>query len=363
MEKKRESSFELLRILACLMVIGHHFIIKGNGVISQPDFSVQQLVYMLLLPGGKIGVNCFVLLTGYFLSEKPAGTQRVLRLIWTVTLYSLVGYGLARAWGLEITAESGKAILLPLAYNTMGWFLAPFLAVTMLSEFLNRMLNALDRPTWLRLLVVLGGICLLCPNLLPHSTFFVDQFLWFLYLYVIGAFLRRFSAEWICRRRWLTAAAVGTMLLNVLVQAALRILLHTRPDKWELTEYYALHSNSVFCLASAVALLLLCRSLHFHSRVVNWVAGSCFGVYLLTDCTALGELLWQQVSDWALYEKGAGVFLVSSAATILVTFGLCLVVAKLLNLLLERPLFPVWRWLDARWEALLSWLTRFLKLA
>ncbi len=357
MEKKRESNFELLRILACLMVIGHHFIVKGNGAVLDSSFSLPQIVYILLIPGGKIGVNCFVLLTGYFLSRKPAKTERVLRMVWTVTLYSVFGNILAVLAGRGLTAGSWKAAILPIAYNTVGWFIAPFLVLTILSPFINEMLEHLDHAGFLRLLICLTGVCALCPNVLPHSSFFIDQFGWFLYLYVIGAYLHRFPARWMENRRKVVFITIAVLAVNILVQVVLRVLLHTKPDKLELANYYAVNGNSVLCLAAAIMLFLMCRKLKFQNRAVNWVAGSCFGVYLLTDCTVLESILWEKVSALELYQRTAGQFLLGSVLSVLAVFGICLVIAKVLYYLLERPMFGIWRKLDTLWENFLTWAT------
>lgn len=357
MIKKRESNFELLRILACLMVISHHFIVKGNGAMLDNSFSLQQMVYMLLLPGGKIGVNCFVLLTGYFLSNKPANTERVLRMIWTVTVYSLFGNILAVLLGKDLTAGSWKAAILPIAYNTMGWFIAPFLVLTMLSPFLNEMVNHLNQTAFVRLLICFTGICVVCPNVLPHASFFIDQFGWFMYLYLIGAYLRRFPAQWMNNRRSVAMITAVVLLLNVAAQAALRILFHTKPNKLELADYYAVNGNSILCLAAAVMLFLLCRRIKFQNRAVNWVASSCFGVYLLTDCTVLEQILWEKVDALALYQRTAGEFLTGAVLCIAAVFVIAFILAKVLYYLLEKPLFGLWCKLDALWEKFLTKMT------
>ena len=348
--KQRESNFELLRILACLMVVAHHFIEKGNGILLDQSFSLQQFVYMLLLPGGKIGVNCFLLLSGYFLSQKPAGTDRVLRLVWTVTLYSVAGSVLAVLVGQGSSISSWKAAVLPIAYNTVGWFVAPFLVLTSLSRFINQILDHLDQAEFLRLLVCLTGICMFCPNVLPHSSFFIDQFVWFVYVYVIGAYLRRYPAAWMENRRKVLGLTAASLAANTLVQVVLRLLFHTKPDKLALANYYAISGNSVLCLVSAVLLFLLCRTLSFRNRIVNWVAGGCFGVYLLSDCTILGVLLWEKIGALSLWQRSTAQFLGGTVASVLAVFGICLVAAKLLYYGLERPLFGLWRKLDALWE-------------
>ena len=66
---QRQSNFEFLRILAIIMIIFHHIAVHGN--FSNPDVT-SYLFIVLMQMGGKIGVNIFILISGYFLikSEK-----------------------------------------------------------------------------------------------------------------------------------------------------------------------------------------------------------------------------------------------------------------------------------------------------
>lgn len=64
MIRKRESKFEMLRILSMLMIILHHIALYTNMIDSQKLY-VQALGEFIVI-GGKIGCFLFVLLTGYF---------------------------------------------------------------------------------------------------------------------------------------------------------------------------------------------------------------------------------------------------------------------------------------------------------
>ena len=76
--KLRQSNFELIRIIAMLMIVGAHYL--GHGILKvrtanvynafmQGDF-VNQAISVLYSPGGKTGVALFFMITGYFLCNK-----------------------------------------------------------------------------------------------------------------------------------------------------------------------------------------------------------------------------------------------------------------------------------------------------
>ena len=63
--KKRKSNIELLRIVAILMIISFHYSFKSGYVVNQLDYNsiVVKTFYFL----GELGVNLFILITGYFM--------------------------------------------------------------------------------------------------------------------------------------------------------------------------------------------------------------------------------------------------------------------------------------------------------
>ncbi len=65
--EQRQSSIELLRIIAMILIVAHHFEIHGGFAYPQDAVSVNRIWMQFISSGGKVGVNIFVLLSGYFL--------------------------------------------------------------------------------------------------------------------------------------------------------------------------------------------------------------------------------------------------------------------------------------------------------
>lgn len=86
--KTRESGLELLRIIAMLLVVMHHVILYSKLSVLNSN----QTLAKILLPSGKIGVNIFYFITGYFMVEKNFKISRVLNLVIQTSFYSIVFY-------------------------------------------------------------------------------------------------------------------------------------------------------------------------------------------------------------------------------------------------------------------------------
>lgn len=93
--KVRDSSVELLRIVMMLMIIAHHYVVnsgllpeillEGEGNITKPG-----LLFLMFGAWGKVGINCFVLITGYFMCTGHATIRKFLKLYFQILFYRVI---------------------------------------------------------------------------------------------------------------------------------------------------------------------------------------------------------------------------------------------------------------------------------
>ncbi len=77
----RQSNIELLRIIAMLIIIAHHFAVHSGFEFSNDAVTVNRLWIQFIQIGGKTGVNVFVLISGYFLiTSKTLKTSKAIKL-------------------------------------------------------------------------------------------------------------------------------------------------------------------------------------------------------------------------------------------------------------------------------------------
>ena len=120
--KERSSNFELLRIIAMIMIVVYHIALHCISVqLERPDLgSVYQnpiffrrlFLIQGVMPFGKIGVALFVLISGYFLVEKgnQINLQNVfvkilLQAVYSVVLLLVGGYLYFKLFDLPIESD------------------------------------------------------------------------------------------------------------------------------------------------------------------------------------------------------------------------------------------------------------------
>ena len=101
----RESGLELYRIIAMLLIVAHHYVVNSGLMDVMYESPLEGKAVFMFLFGmwGKTGINCFVLITGYFMC---------LKLLLMVYLYRIVIYVIFTATGYDGVTLSGIVKLL-----------------------------------------------------------------------------------------------------------------------------------------------------------------------------------------------------------------------------------------------------------
>lgn len=81
---QRDSNLELYRIIVMLAIVAHHYVVN-SGLMAEINTSGPMAFnsLFLLLYGcwGKVGINCFALITGYFMCQSNITVKKFLKLV------------------------------------------------------------------------------------------------------------------------------------------------------------------------------------------------------------------------------------------------------------------------------------------
>ena len=93
--KIRSSNLELYRIICMLMIIAHHFVVNSGltlpeGPMMSNPTDVNTLFLWLFGIWGKTGINCFLLITGYFMCKSNISLKKFVKLLLWIYLYKIL---------------------------------------------------------------------------------------------------------------------------------------------------------------------------------------------------------------------------------------------------------------------------------
>lgn len=84
--KVRESNLELYRIIVMFMIVAHHYVVNSGlmDVMKEAPTSPNSIFFYLFGMWGKTGINCFVMITGYFMCKSNITIRKFLKLVLEV---------------------------------------------------------------------------------------------------------------------------------------------------------------------------------------------------------------------------------------------------------------------------------------
>lgn len=291
----RQSNVELLRIVAMIMIIAHHIGVHSNFDLSGTMPAVNRLWISWIQMGGKIGVNIFVLISGYFLiTTDSLKLSKVAKLWVQLCTYSVGLYVLCAVLGAEsFSLGTFLGRFFPVS-NSSWWFARTYFILFLISPFLNAGLKALTQKAYLRLLLLLT----VCWSLFP--TIFSDRMesnslLWFIYLYALAGYIRlHFDVHRVSTQKWLALALIAAVLTYIGATVLYNFGVASVFDPYSSGYAYDMQQISIVVISVSLFCGFVSKDLR-NLPAVNIISSATFGVYLLHDYGPMRTILWQWI--------------------------------------------------------------------
>lgn len=190
LNKTRSSNLELYRIIVMLLIVAHHYVVnsKLGSILQETPLSERSIFFYLFGAWGKTGINCFVMITGYFMCKSQITLQKFLKLLFEILFYNIVIYAIFVATGYEHLSLSGIENLIPMR-NLNTNFTSCFLTFFCCIPFLNVLVQHINKKKHQYLV----GLCLFIYTLhgtLPHTSVNMNYVSWFCVIYFIASYIR-----------------------------------------------------------------------------------------------------------------------------------------------------------------------------
>lgn len=334
--KIRQSNMEMLRIFSMLLIVMCHY--ATHGVMKNVDIpaACQWQVDILKLGGG-IGVDVFVLISGFFMVKSSISGKKILRLWVQIISFVLGFYLLFRLFPQEgIATHIGvRAWLYECLPVLTGqyWFISTYVLLMLLSPFLNRLLHQLPRMQVRWAIIVLGLFATVSPCLPYNAYSNAGNLGLFILLYTIAGYIRLYAKVPEGRSlRYLACAAAG-VLASVLVVAV------TAKYGGSNAQWFRLLftvKEGFYLMAISLFLFYGFWGLRMPSlKWVNTVAACTFGVYLIHDNPFVRPYLWKELLNGYDMSCGGALFL-HCIVSVSAIYVVCTLIALVWKWTVER---------------------------
>lgn len=334
----RNTSIELLRIISMIMIMFHHFAYHGNFEWNFNEVTLPHLWYDFILMGGKVGVDIFVLISGYFLienTEKLFQPKKLLKFWGQVVFYSIMTYLLSVM--LRLNAFEIKQLIkvcLPITYPGW-WFASTYFMLYLIHPFLNKLLHGLSKTEYQYLILMM----VLCWSIIPTATtqlFESNSLLWFVTLYGIAGYVNLYGGNQKLQSKHYFSLYFMVLIITYTVSTTF-LFLGTKKEEWSThaIDFFEIGRLPILLMAITLFMGFVTLKMNYH-KWINMIASATFGVYLIHDSSYIRYYLWTNIFKINQYQDSTFLILYS----ILVVFILyvsCTMIDLIRKKLVEKP--------------------------
>ncbi len=326
--KKRDVNLDLLRIVSMLLIVFFHSI-DHSGVLEAAEAAPKAMYFYVRFTYAlcQVCVNCYVLLSGYYLVCARFQLQKLAALWMETVFYALLFKGLFMALGtVPFSPVSLVGCFFPILTGRY-WFLTIYVGMYLVFPFLNLLVGAMDRRQH-----TLLNFCLFClfslwnsihPAIAGMNSGGGWGLAWFVVLYLAAAWFRLYYTP-SGRPTFAFAAFFLLPLLMAAAQMAAELtgigILQTVLKNW-----FRYDSAPVFLMTLCLFTAFLSVRIRSEkvSRCICAAAPLTLGIYLIHNHANVSPWLWETL---ALPEKmGSAFFPAIQAGCVLGIFAVCLV--------------------------------------
>lgn len=335
----RQSNFELLRIIAMLIIIAHHYVVL-SGITEFFDYDTlpsNMLFLQFLGWGGKMAINIFVLISAYFICLKNLIWAKVLKLILEILFYNLSVTVVLMLFGIFPCKISSVLKMVFEPITSIGYeFVGSFIVFYLFVPFLNILIRQLTKKQHFNLMIFSVIVFSVFYTL---SAFQASRYvLWFFVLYFIGSYIRKYPNVYTDDKKYGLWASIFFLALSWLSIYAIdrfgyRMGFHNY-------YYFCCDSQKILALCLSISVFVWFKNINFRdNKMINSLAASAFGVLLIhSNSREMRHFLWNDI----LNVPGMYSSTLLPIHFILSIFGIYMVCALIDHLrirFLEKPIF------------------------
>ena len=309
-----------------LLIVSHHFVVN-SGVLDkayEDPLSANSIFLFLFGAWGKTGINCFMMITGYFMCKSNITLKKYLKLTCEVLFYDIVIALIFVITGYGSIKDIIKAFLLVRVIDS-SHFTACFLMFYLLIPFLNILLNHVSRQQHRRLIEILAFLYIFLSTI-PKFNVVMNYVSWFSTLYLVAAYIRFYPPK---ERNWglLTIAFVGIAVLSILICLKLGDMLNK-----QIAYNFVSDSNTFLAFAISMCSFMYFKGLKLkQSKLINAIGASTFGVFCIhTNSMTMINWLWKDfLNVSAKYDLSLVKLMAFSIIAVFGIFGVCTIIDRI----------------------------------
>lgn len=288
---QRNSNIELLRMVSMFMIILHHYCNAIAPYLNIENDTFNTLIVQFFTIGGKIGVDVFFLISGYFMIQSKMKLKKFFHVVRMCVFYNLMVCVFMYVLGYSYPVKY-FFYMIPFLFDLNTSFVANYLLIYLITPVLNAGLNNITRKQYHILLGVLIYIFTIQESILFQNSW--QYFGWGITCYCIGAYIRRYNIDKFGRINYGVYYLFSYLIVFALILCVDFIPLFKKIfSNWG---FWVTNAHKLSIIVPSILLFMSFLKMNVNYKSwINMFASATLGVLLLHANNAIQR-------DWLWYE-------------------------------------------------------------
>lgn len=280
---------------------------------------LNKVVLNIIIVGGKLGVNLFIMISGYFLIDSRFKPKKLFKLVAEITFYSLLIYAVAirlkpDSFNDTVFFKNVFAVISATPY----WFVPLYLATYILSPYIKKVVENSSQKEMLCLISFLIFMQVVANKFFSYNAF--SNTGWFLTLYFIGTYIRLYKNKFFD----------DNVVMSIFFIISLWLMMY-----YSMQNIVAYDLRDTACVTATVSLFCWFKNLKIrNSKIINSVSSTTLAIYLIHDNGNIRPYIWKNIFNCVSHEKLSLMqFVVYCLAVVACVFVACMIIDYLRQLL------------------------------
>ena len=328
--KSRKSNFELLRLVAMMLVLLVHVNYLSLGAVSQSEIIATPWTGFVRIFCEQlciVCVNLFVLLSGWF-GIRPT-LKKSASLLFQVFFIGFFSMLFAKLAGVDVSSYGVGNVAW---FGQYYWFVTAYLILFFFAPVLNAFCEKANKREFASVVISFFVLEALFGWLNGDSGHYKLGYsaISFMGLYLLAQYIRRYGEKLLALKWW--QSFLYYLLFTIIPTLISFVGIYLSDNSLSAISY-----SSLFVVAASVSLLLMFSRFDFESRFINWLSVSAFAIYLVHQSPGV-DGLYLDFFEWTYNSMHGALFIPFAIfATAIIGFA-CVLFDKLRIFIWEQIL-------------------------
>lgn len=307
---KRETGFEILRILA-MFLIGAIHVINYGGMLKNNSSLISIVGQKLIYAFFTMSVNVFVLISAYFMVNSKFKIKKIILLWIQVLTFSVISYLIASL--IIYNNFSFRSLIkcfFPIICNKY-WFFTSYFLLILISPLLNKILhNSTKKELYITCLLLFLITCFSSYCGIGHITNLNAgySFLWFVVLYIFTGTLKLYPLK--LKKLYIFIIYISSVIITWIAAVI---------------GFNALQYISPLVIVSSISIFLLFENINIKNIFIHnsicFISSLTFGIYLFQESAIKPFLYFNILKVQRFYNSDYSPLAVLMFALLIFVFG------------------------------------------